>query len=189
MRLLRILRLSLATGIAVLSAAVLLGLSGLASPALAQELAVETTGRESPALSAQAPADKITFSVVFTDPASVAIFDLSGNALGEGTHVGAVRCHAGNCNMKTRLQLTNPPSAEYEYRFTSQLALDPGFERALVAGVGTLTSGNQKERFSFTATFQNNRDGTVSVTYAASRPDASFAIPAAPGTFAISSRP
>ena len=39
----------------------------------------------------------------------------------------------------------------------------------------------KKSGFLFTATFQDNQDGTVSVRYEASRPDASFIIPQAPG--------
>lgn len=39
-----------------------------------------------------------------------------------------------------------------------------------------------KERFIFTATFLNNRDGTLWVRYEASRPEASFIIPKAAGT-------
>ena len=58
----------------------------------------------------------------------------------------------------------------------------------LVGGKGTVSNDGQKERFLFTATFENNRDGTVAVRYEASRPDASFVIPRVPGRFEISRR-
>jgi hypothetical protein len=68
------------------------------------------------------------------------------------------------------------------------LALDPEEESVVVKGRGEISGRGQKERFSFTATFRNNGDGTVFVAYVASAPDASFTISSAPGSFDISSR-
>ena len=158
------------------------------SPALAHEQ--EGTASMSLAPAQQAEPEYV-FIVVFTDPpAKVQITDLSGNVVGEGDHGGQVRCNGSNCSQKTQLDFTvyftEPWSLEYKY--TTRQALDPVAGRVVVAGTGTISSRGQKERFLFTATFQNNRDGTVTVRYEASRPDASFIIPAAPGTFRISSR-
>ena len=165
-----------------------IGVLGM-SPALAQDL--QATGSVSLAPPQQAePDDGIVIIVVFTDPFNVQITDLSGNVVGEGEHGGQVRCNGNNCSQKTQLDftiyLTEPWSLEY--KFTTRQTLDPVEERVVVGGMGTISSRGQKERFLFTATFQNNRDGTVTVRYEASRPDASFIIPAAPGTFRISSR-
>jgi hypothetical protein len=73
------------------------------------------------------------------------------------------------------------PNNEYEYKAASLRAFDPGSETAVVAGTGTSSNGGKKERFTFTAAFQNNGDGTLSASYSASRPDASFHIPSSPG--------
>jgi hypothetical protein len=100
-----------------------------------------------------------TFTVVLTDPVPIQITDLSGNVVGEGVSEGELR-----------------------------QAFDLEAERVVVAGTGTKSSDRSKERFSFTATFRNNRDGTLSVTYAASRPDASFVVPEVPGTFEVRTR-
>jgi hypothetical protein len=68
-------------------------------------------------------------------------------------------------------------TAEYQYKFKTWQAHDLDARRLVVAGSGTILNGDQKERFLFTATIQDNRDGTLAVTYVASRPDASFIIP------------
>jgi hypothetical protein len=153
---------------------------------MAQELQAETIVPASQA----PPKDDFQFIVVFTDPLGVEIEDLNGNVVGEGVHSGKAKCNRDNCSQKTFLQLTIPLTDPYsvEYKFTTRQALDPEEERVIVAGTGTISNRAQKERFSFTATFQNNRDGTISVTYAASRPDASFIIPNSAGTFRIFSR-
>jgi len=161
------------------------------SPALAHQ--GELTGPVRQTAPEQPPPDDdfVFLGVVFTDPAEIEITDLSGNVIGEGTHEGSVRCNRDNCSQKTLLQFTDPTirESEYEYKFTARQAIDPVAESVVVAGKGTISSRSQKkEKFSFTATFQNNGDGTVSVTYVASRPDASFKIPRSPGTFTISSR-
>ncbi len=164
-----------------------IGLLGL-SPALAHE--GELSGPVRQAAPEQPPPVNIVSVVVFTDPAIIDVEDLSGEVIGEGVHLGEVRCNGDKCSQKTQLQFTPffTDPAVYEYKFTTRQALDPEAERVVVAGKGTISSNGQKERFLFTATFENNRDGTVSVTYVASRPDASFMIPKSPGTFAIFSR-
>jgi hypothetical protein len=125
------------------------------------------------------------------DTAEVAITDLSGTAIGEGLHSGEERCINDNCFKKTQLQLNQPLTGlvTIEYRFETLQALVPDESRVVVTGTGTINSINQKEKFQFTAVIQDNMDGTLSVTYVASRPDASLMIPNAPGTFEITSRP
>ena len=189
MRVTKIQSLLLAVGIGLAAVFIWLGFSGMTSSVLAQGSEPEGAVPES-----RAPSDDVII-VVFTDPfpANVEIMDLSGNVIGEGRHSGEVRCNGNSCNHKSLLQftvpLTDPLSlTEYEYKFTTRQAFDPVEERAVVAGVGTISSRGQKERFSFIATFQHNGDGTVSVTYVASRPDASFIIPRSPGMFTILSR-
>ena len=182
----RVILLVVVTGLAAVF--ILLGLLRMTSSVLAQGSEPEGTVPVS-----QAPDDDIII-IVFTDPLNIQITDLSGNVIGEGVHSGEVRCISNKCNQKTELIFTIPltdpwPFAEYEYKFKTRMAVDPEAARAVVAGIGTISSPGQKERFSFTATFQDNRDGTVSVTYVASRPDASFIIPRSPGTFTIVSRP
>jgi len=76
----------------------------------------------------------------------------------------------------------------YEYKFGTRLALNAEEQVVVVEGRGAISGGGEKERFSFTATFRNNGDGTVFVAYAASRPDASFIIASAPGSFDISDK-
>lgn len=170
-----------------------IGVLGM-SPALAGELEVTGSASLAPRQQAQ-PYEFFAFGVVFTDPAIVQITDLSGNVVGEGVHVGSVKCNRDNCSKTTQLDFTiwfadpRPNESEYEYKFKTLQALDPEEERVVVAGTGTISSRDQQERFRFTATFQNNRDGTVSVTYVASRPDASFVIPKTLGTFTIYSKP
>lgn len=131
---------------------------------------------------------------------SIEFRDLSGNPLGEGLHGGSVSCDGTYCVQATVIQydpcqiLTDPyctvgnvtTDPEIVYRFMTRQSLDPVNERVVVGGTGTTISRNGGTvAFSFVATFQNNQDGTVSVTYVASRPDASFVIPRAPGTIAI----
>ena len=124
--------------------------------------------------------------MVFTDLLDIEITDLSGNVVGEGQHEGKVRCSGNsNCSQATQLQLNG---IEYEYKFKARQALDPDERRAVVEGTGTIVRDDKKERFLFTATFEDNRDGTVRVRYEASRPDASFRVPKSPGTFGIYSR-
>lgn len=169
-----------AVAIGIAACLVLVGVFGL-SPAQAHDL--------EPVV--QRPEPTLDFSVVFTDPAiynqTVEIIDLSGNVVGEGTHWGEVKCRGDNCNHKTMLTLGLPlmEPVAYEYKFTTILGVDLVGERVLVAGIGTISSDTQKERFSFTAVFENNRDGTVSTTYEASIPDASFVVPNTPGNYII----
>jgi hypothetical protein len=133
----------------------------------------------------------LQFIAFFSDDLTIQVLDLSGAIVGEGTHGGEVRCNNNHCSQKTQMSFTSGPILTWtvEYRFSTRQALDPVEERAIVAGTGTLVSRGPKERFSFIATFQNNRDGTVSVRYEASRPDASFIIENAPGRFSIRTRP
>jgi hypothetical protein len=153
------------------------------SPALARERAGTEPVRLDPPAQAPPPEDFL-FIVVFTDDLSIITY-LSGNVIGEGEHGGEVKCNGDNCSKKTQLTV---PYGSVEYKFTTRQALDPEEDRVVVAGSGKISSLGQKERFLFTATFEDNRDGTVRVTYVASRSDASFIIPRAPGTFSISSR-
>ena len=181
---LRFLLLAVTTGFAaVLIWMVLIEVSS----ALALEGAGTSPVRLDRAAQQQPPHEDFIVTVVFTDPASIEIKDLSGSVIGEGEHVGEVRCNFSNCNQKTQLSLTSQlTSAEYEYRFTTRQALDPEARILVVAGSGKISNGNQKERFQFTATFHDNGDGTVSARYEASRPDASFIIPSSRGSFLIS---
>lgn len=172
---------------------------GEAAPGVTQGVEASMAGPVSPLMAAQSQSgcdDCVFFTVGFTGTADTEITDLSGNLLGLGEHSGEVRCNSSrNCNKSTELYFTYPLTdscpwcdTEYEYKFGSRLMLDPVAERAIVAGTGTASNRNQKESFTFSATIENNRDGTVSVTYVASQPDASFVIPRAPGTFTISER-
>lgn len=178
----------LAVSISVVAVVVPIGLLEI-SPALA----LERAGTEPMYLDplAQPQPDAPQFVAFFADDLTVEIMDLGGNVVGQGAHGGAVKCNISRCNQRTDLSF-GAASAEpvvYEYRFTTNVAIDPVVERVIVEGNGTISSHGQKERFSFTATFQNNKDGTVLVTYLASRPDASFIIAAAPGIFHILSSP
>lgn len=183
MRLIRIQFLILAVVVGLGALFISLGFLGMTPSALAQGPQAEAIVPVSQA----PPEDDFRFFVVFTDPFGVDIEDLSGNVVGEGVHSGKAKCHRDICSQKTELQLTIPLTDPWsvEYKFASRQALDPVEERVVVAGTGTISSRAQKERFSFTATFQNNSDGTVSVTYVASRPDVSFFVPNTPGTFRI----
>ena len=160
---------------------------------LETSLALEQAGAEPMYLETlpQAPPNAPRFVAFFADDFVVEIMDLGGNLVGQGIHGGAVKCGGSRCNQRTDLSFgtASEESVVYEYRFTTNIAIDPEAERVTVGGNGTISSNGQKERFSFTATFQNNGDGTVLVTYLASRPDASFIIAAAPGTFHILGNP
>lgn len=140
---------------------------------------------------AQPPAMEPSYHVVFTDTASIPISDLSGNIVGEGTHLGALMCKTSNCSQKIEIDfditLVFTDLYHLEYKFTSRQEHDPDEKRLIVGGKGSLTTDHMKERFSFTAIFEDNRDGTVDATYNASRPDASFRV-TSPGSFAIESR-
>ena len=127
--------------------------------------------------------------VDFSDSAIVDVLDQSGNGIGQGEHTGTVRCYDGNCGQKTELQMSSDPDTTYTYKFKDLLALDPTAERAVVGGTGVISNASGKEKFAFSAVFENNGDGSLRVTYFASRPDASFVIPNAPGTFTLVDRP
>ena len=126
--------------------------------------------------------------VTFTDTAPIEYRDLSGNS-GEGVHLGELRCVGDNCNQKIEFEPLSQESSRdnmvIEYKFKSRQAFDPEAERVVVLGTGTITDGGSKIKFSFSGVFENNRNGTVAVTYTASTPDASFIFPAAPGTFSV----
>lgn len=141
---------------------------------------------------AQPPPKEPSYEVVFTEAVPSLIRDLSGVVVGEGTQLGKLMCNTSNCSQKVEVEVysggyyTNLLSIEY--KFATRLAHNPD-ERTVVAdGTGSISFDRMKERFGFTATFQDNRDGTVTATYAASRPDASFII-TSPGSFTIESRP
>jgi hypothetical protein len=156
------------------------------SPALALDEA--TTGTQQ-----QAPPEPfyIDFTVVFTDPAIIEITDLAGVGVGQGTHLGLAKCHQSKCRHRVNLALTSAsdPSVSYviEYRFSEPLVIDPDEGRAVLAGTGTLGGNGMKERFSFTATFEDKRDGSLAVTYVSSRPNASFNL-VSPGQMSFGSR-
>lgn len=188
MRLIRIQFLILAVVVGLGALFISLGLLGMTPSVMAQEPQAETVV---PVIQAR-PEDEFQFIATYTDLLSVDITDLSGNIVGEGVHLGEVKCNRDNCSQKTQIQLQfSIPSSNVhsvEYKFATRLALDPVAEKVIVAGTGTISNRTQKERFSFTATFTNNRDGTVLVRYEASRPEASFIIPNSAGTFSISRR-
>lgn len=133
--------------------------------------------------------EDLQFIAFFTDELTIQISDLGGNIVGEGTHLGRVLCPGSNCSQKTSLDfsLNFAIPTQIDYKFKELLALDPEAERAVVAGVGAIKSDHMNEKFSFSAVLQNNGDGTISVTYVASRPDASVAL-RSPGSFVISRR-
>lgn len=170
-------------------------ISWLALMQVSSALALEGAGTgpvllEQPEL--QQPEPSLSVFVVFTDPAfDIPITDLMGNVIGEGRHTGKLRCILGNCSQKANLSFASPliSTAEYEYKFKTLQAFDHEARTAVVAGSGTISNGDQKERFLFTATIQDNLNGTLAVTYVASRPDASFIIPESPGRLEIRSRP
>ena len=121
----------------------------------------------------------------FPNPGVVDVQDLSGNGVGQGKHTGTVRCYDGNCGQKAELRLT---SATIKYKFKDLLVLDQISERAVVTGTGVISDENGKAKFAFTATFQKVGGDAVTVSYVASRPDASFTL-TAPGTFTPVARP
>jgi hypothetical protein len=127
--------------------------------------------------------------VDFTDSGVGDVQDLAGNLIGQGEHTGTARCYDGNCGQRTELQLSSAPATTYTYKFKDLQALDATAERAVVTGTGVISSENGKDKFVFSAIFENNEDGSLTVTYIASRPDASFMIPGAPGTFTLVERP
>lgn len=161
--------------------------------AIPPALALEGAGSEAAYLDRLAQAqvlDDFYFVALFADDAAVQMTDVGGNAIGEGLHGGRVLCNHSVCSWQTylRLHADSAEPAVYEYKFKIRQAIDPVAERVFVEGNGTISDHGQKERFSFSAIFQNNRDGTIWIRYEASRPDASFIVPNAPGTFGIFSR-
>lgn len=125
----------------------------------------------------------------FTDSTPIQYADLAGIIIGEGVHVGEFRCVGDICTQKIEFEPVSPqPNTDtvvYEFKFKGLEAFDPQEERVVASGIGNISSGGPKIRFSFTGTFQNNFDGTVQVIYVASTPDASFSIPAVPGTLSF----
>lgn len=134
--------------------------------------------------------DFIFFGVVFTDPALLGITDLAGTPVGTARHTGEVRCKDDNCQGRVELVVFNSTgSVYYTYRMKHSVALNPETRRSVVEGTGTIFGGMQKERFRFTATYEDKGDGTLLVRYEASRADASFLIADAPGRVTFMSRP
>lgn len=151
------------------------GLLGIA-PARAEQATMAGDQQQPPP-----PDDEVLlFIAFFTDDLSVEIMDLSGNVVAEGTHLGDARCIRSHCNHKAEVVLMQsssyPTPYQIEYKFVDRLALDPEARRAILAGTGTAGSDGQKLRFRFTAIIQDNRDGTLTVRYEASIPDASFIV-------------
>jgi hypothetical protein len=151
-----------------------------ATPSMSPVLALEPE-REALApiggMAVQAAPERISFAVEFAEPSNVTVFDLSGNEIGQGNHSGGIKCN-NNCAKSTYLEIHN---VRYVYRASSLQFVDADAGRAIVEGTGTVDGGGMKERFKFTAFFQDNGDGTITTTYEASRPDASFIIPETPG--------
>jgi hypothetical protein len=180
----------LAVTVGVIAVAMLIGLADI-SPAFALARAAIEPMYLDPLAQPPPSIDDFRFAAFFTDDSTVQFTDLSGNVVGEGVHGGEVKCKPKSCSHQTYLSSGIPPAelTVYEYKFATKQALDPEARRAVVAGTGTISSQGQKERFTFTATFEDNKDGsTVGVRYEASRPDASFIIPEAPGAFLIFSK-
>lgn len=182
--------LSLAVVIGLVAVLLSLALLGMTKSVFAQEQ--ELTAQMNSASKMAKP--DIDFTVVFTDPAEyLVVYGLDGDPVGEGVHIGGVRCRGDNCNKNTQILFTIPPEGAtisgVEYRFKNRIAIDPDARSVVAQGAGTIYSDGQKERFSFFATFEDNRDGTVFVRYDASRQDASFIIPKSPGRFEITRIP
>jgi hypothetical protein len=170
--------LCLAVAMGFAAALISIGLLGVL-PALARES--EITEPVGPATPQQGPWDPpLTIEGVVTLTLKIEITDLAGNPVGEGQHGGRVSCNSnGRCTHATELQLNG---IEYMYRFEERQAVDPSERTAVAEGTGTIDANGKKERFLFTATFEDNRDGTLAVRYEASRPDASYIVPKSPGT-------
>jgi hypothetical protein len=170
--------------IGVTACSVLVGLLGM-SPVEAK------VPEEKPAaaishLAMQPPDEPIVVIVVFTDPQPIPIYGLSNSTpLGEGIHVGEVRCNQRNCTKSTQLELE---ATTLSYKYSTRLAVDQSDRRAVVAGTGTIDGQGKKKRFSFTATFQDNEDGSIRATYVASDPNASVLIPSVPGAMVFGNR-
>ena len=178
---------------ALMSLGMVFALTGVlrSSPVLALEsVETEVTPWNVPA-QPPPPKDDWIIVIVFTDPVTVPVLDISGQVVGEGVHLGQAKCRYTNCNQKIELELTSPPTTalSIEYQFTTRQAFDPTERSVVISGKGTRTSDSQKEKFTFVATFRDNRDGTISVMYQASRPDASFLIPRSPGNFIFFQNP
>ena len=171
--------LTISIGLAVVF--ILFGPVGITAAAQAREKAVPE--RRDLTLPMQASPNDIIL-IAFTDTSPIPYTDLSGNLMGEGVLVGELVCVGDVCNQKIEFAPA-PEPVVYEYKFKNRQAFDPQAELVVAAGSGTISSSGPKMKFSFSAVFQKNPDGTVQVTFTASRPDASFAFPAAPGTFTI----
>lgn len=176
---------------------VLLGLVGTSS-AFAREQAGTLPAQQ------QAPAEpRYDFDITLISSDTEA-YSLDGVFLGLVAHGGRVSCNGdfngAKCNQKIALGFTaaftdpDPPCSQdpncfnYDFKLTNLGTLDKEDRRAVIEGTGTVSSGGKKEKISVTAIFQDNRDGTVEVTYVASNPEASLVVPRSPGTFAIRSK-
>jgi hypothetical protein len=127
--------------------------------------------------------------VTFSDTSPVQYTDPGGNTLGQGVHMGELRCVGEICNQKIEFEPLVPVATTetlvYEYKFKSREAFDPLTETVVVSGEGTISNGGMKTRFAFTGVLHNNGDGTVQVTYVTSALDGSFSFPAVPATFHV----
>lgn len=172
--LIRKLQLIVSTGVIVLFAVFILsGLLGTAAPVLAREQTQELP-------------TELDLAAVIND-SDAEVLKLDGSAAGTGSVAGKVNCIKDHCSNKMILDLAG---FRYVYRFSSKVSLDPVNRRAVVGGTGTLinVADHQKERFSFTATVEDNGDGTLFTKFETSIPEISFIIPTAEGTIGFGSR-
>jgi len=119
--------------------------------------------------------------VTFTNTSPTNYTDLSGNSLGDVVHVGELLCVGNVCSQKIEVETTET----VVYKFKTLQAFDASANRVVVGGTGTTSSDGQKTKFAFTATFEDNGDGTVWVRYETSAPGTSFIFPRVPGTFSV----
>ena len=131
---------------------------------------------------------ELNVTLLLEEPREVQIWDLDGREIGAGEHLGTLGCNGNTCGLETELTFMYPITcytsncSEYEFNFVTRNEADPVNSSVVVVGTGTMVRSGQREAFTFIATFQDNRDGTVSAKYEASRPEASFMIPSTPGT-------
>jgi hypothetical protein len=140
------------------------------------------------------PVTQVSFTLTPTkNTVSVTMTSLTGEPIGTGTQEGKVRCHGDNCNQK--INISYIPLSSYvtgtlyiEYKFTSSQFSDPVAKRLVVDCTGSISEGGPKQRFSCTASFSDNGDGTITAIYAASREDASLIVPNYPGRMVFGQR-
>lgn len=117
-------------------------------------------------------------TIFLDDTSPVQVLDPGGTLIGEGVHGGGVTCR-NNCQDSTLLQLDG---MQYTYKVKRSQDVDAIEKRAIIEGTGTIDGNGRTQRFSFTASFEDNGDGTISAAYDASISGASFIIPSTVGT-------